>query len=110
MEKKIKKVIHESLTVSLRQSHTEEKRGGTLRTEAKLSACSISEKWRFQRFQSHSKEELLLLLFEQRQRGPGVLRLLLEETPFLAWKEQQPQPRTKFRLALDFLDKKSEQQ
>lgn len=42
--------------------------GGTLRTEAKFSPCSISEK---RRFQSHSKEELLFLLslLEQRQRG-----------------------------------------
>lgn len=42
---------------------------GTLRTEEKLSAWSISEKWRLHWFQSHSADVLLLLLLMLQRKG-----------------------------------------
>lgn len=91
-----------------------ERKRGTFRTEAKLSACSISEKWRFHRFQSHSKEELvlvllLLLLLQLEQRKLEFLRVLLLKEAFLVWTEwPQLQPTTKLRWVFDFTDEKCE--
>ena len=79
-----------------------------MRTEARLSACSISEKWRFHLFQSHSKAEiapelLLLLLLQRQQCKFEFLRVVLfrEKEEFmllLRREEERPQPKRKPKL------------
>lgn len=84
---------------------------GTLRTEEKLSACSISEKCRLHWFQSQSKVDslLMMLLLLQRQHVLELLRILLEEEEedkgSLDGREwEQPKPRTKLKwLVIELL-------
>jgi hypothetical protein len=83
-----------------------------LRTEAKLSACSISEKWRFHLFQAHSK--VLLLLLQRQQCKFEFLRVVLfrEKEEFLSLlrrAEERPQPKRKLKL-VDLWAEKSMQQ
>lgn len=112
LETHFQNIINRLKKISFISDTERERKRNTFRTEAKLSACSISEKWRFHRFQSHSKEELvlvLLLLLPLEQRKLEFLRVLLLKEAFLVWTEQpQLQPTTKLRWVFDFTDEKCE--